>query len=307
MQPQADAGPALSITLNDEELALLRLTCDLFPNPESPLRYLEDERREPLDAEATYAALCEKRVLDECGVGGGSDLLARLLPVSECAARVSVTTREAGGQRRRDFYLADGAAVEYSRTADEHCMGPPQSEAELAGVLAATFCTQATATTRPLYLSAGDYLVFAVFARDVRAAPTPAASNDAMSIEEVLAYFDEPETKYVRTPNDDSWQRSVAALVEQKVLVAKDGGYELHPSLRPLARELTADHQVTVARFDFLDDHWLVRELNLYPTAESVFRLGSQPDGAVVIQELAAEQLLQKIAGLVSTLPNLLA
>ena len=45
------------VTLTDEELAFFRLTLDLFPAPESPLRYLQDDDREPADAEKTFGQL----------------------------------------------------------------------------------------------------------------------------------------------------------------------------------------------------------------------------------------------------------
>ena len=157
-------------------------------------------------------------------------------------------------------------------------------------------------------MSAGDYLVFAVFARDLRSRPEsePADDDSPMSIDEVLAYFDEPETKYIRTPNDDSWQQSVASLTASGVLVENDAGYELDGSLHDLAREIVADHQHTVTRFDFLDEQWLVREVSLYPTEGAVYRLGTGPDGAVTIQELSMASLADVLAGVITTLPSIL-
>ena len=51
-------------------------------------------------------------------------------------------------------------------------------------------------------------------------------------------------------------------------------GYELHPSYHPVARELVADHQHTLSRYDYLDEHWLVREVSLYPTTDALYRIG---------------------------------
>jgi hypothetical protein len=154
-------------------------------------------------------------------------------------------------------------------------------------------------------MSSGDYLVFAVFARDLRGAreDTPV---DAMSIDEVLAYFDEPEHKTARLPDDEAWQASVASLAKQRVLIEKNGNYELHSSLHALAREIVADHQHNIVRFDYLDDQWLVREVSLFPTPDSVYRLGTEPDGSVMIQELTASSLADVLANVVGTLPSLL-
>ncbi|MEO1173764.1 MAG: hypothetical protein AAFX94_17200, partial [Myxococcota bacterium] len=80
----------------------------------------------------------------------------------------------------------------------------------------------------------------------------------------------------------------------------------LHPSLHPLAREVTADRRSAVHRFDFLDDQWLMREVNLYPTLDTVYRLGTSPDGSVVVQELSVSGLERVLGRIVSTLPNLL-
>jgi aspartate/methionine/tyrosine aminotransferase len=61
--------------------------------------------------------------------------------------------------------------------------------------------------------------------------------------------------------------------------------------LHALARELVADHQHSIVLFDFLDDHWMVREVNLYQTNDSAYRIDTEPDGAVVIQEMSISQL----------------
>lgn len=289
-----------SLVLSDEELAFFRLTCELFTTPESPLRYLDEEAREPADIEQTYAALTDKKLMRDDGIGAVPELLSRLSVVGECGARVSVKARG-----RRDFYIAESASVEYNRANDAHTFGPVQSEFALAQVLARQFITQPSPKTQALRLSAGDYLVFAVFARDVRAAPAEAPFDDTMSLEEVLAYFDEPETKYVRTPSDDSWQQSVNALAGAGVLVSKKGGWELHASYHALARELAAEAQQTVMRFDFLDEQWLVREVNLYPTKDATFRLGTQSDGSVLIQELSTDELGKQLLSVVGTLPAL--
>ncbi len=291
------------LELSDDELAFLRLTCDLFTTPESPLRFLDDESREPRDLEEVFVKLTGKKLLRPDGAGAAPELLVRLQPVSECGARVTVTR---GSNERKDWYLGGGRAVEYTREEAAHRFGPSCGEADLAKAIIEGFKAAKSARITPLKLSSGDYLVFAVFARDVRGAQPAAASQDTMSIEEVLAYFDEPETKYVRTPSDDSWQQSVAALEKAGVLVKKGEGYELHPSYHNLAREIAADNQQVVSRLDFFEDQWLVRELNLYPAKDAVYRLGTQADGSVVIQELSAEQLQKMLVSIVTTLPNLL-
>ena len=295
-----------ALVLTTDELAFMRWTCDLFPTPESPLCFLDQDDLEPEDAAEVFAALERRGLLDDAGAGAAQHVRDRVQPVSECNARVSLASRDPDVSR--DFYVNADGGVEYRRESDAHRFGPVRSEPALAAELAQHFAAAVKESPRSLRMSAGDYLVFAVFARDVRAAPEPPTDGEApMSLDEVLAYFDEPETRIVRTPSDESWQASLAALGEQGVLLAGEDGYRLDPIWHPLAREIVADRQHTVTRFDFLDEHWLVREVSLYPTGESVYRLGTESDGSVLIEELSAATLADTVAGVVGTLPNLLS
>ncbi len=314
------------LTLSDEDLAFFRLTCDIFPVPESPLRYLQDKGIEPADPSINFAELLERDLLNATFSGASEDVRERIERVSECRARLVLRAGGDTGKIVGTHYILDNCGVEYSRTVNQHNFGPLCTEDSLVVELASKFPTQDKARTLALRMSAGDYLVFAVFAGDVRTKPavktaseksassekksSPTATTkddeEPMSIDEVLAFFDEPETKYVRTPSDDSWQQSVDALCEQGVLRKVNGGFELEEVFHPLACEVIADHQQTICRFDFLDEQWLVREVNLYPTADSVYRQGTEPDGSVVIQELSSDDLKKALSGVVSTLPNIL-
>ena len=239
-------------------------------------------------------------------MGAAKELADRLHAVGECSARVRATVREGARTRVRDFYLSEGTVVEYARREGDHEFGPRRSEGTLAAELARAVRAADKARLVPLRMSAGDYLVFAVFARDLRSSREAATGADTpMSLDEVLAYFDEPETRVVRTPNDETWQASVEELLRRGVLVAAGGGYALHADFHALAREIVADHQHTVVRFDFLDEQWLFREVSLYPSADAVYRLGSEVDGSVAIEELSSATLVDVIAEVVSSLPNL--
>jgi hypothetical protein len=293
------------LELTEDELAFFRMSFDLFPTLESPLRYLDDRDVEPADIEQTFGTLQSRGLLNPQGSGASDAVRDRLTPVAECSARVRVTVRMPDEKRMRDFYIAGASAVEYGGTTEQHHFGPARSETALAGELAQQFKTAPEGVSRSVRMSPGDYLVFAVFARDLRAVPEE-VPNDAMSIDEVLAYFDEPEHRTARVPDDEAWEASVKSLAQQRVLVEKPHGYELHSSLHALAREIVADHQHNVVRFDYLDDQWLVREVSLFPTPDSVYRLGTEPDGSVLIQELTASSLADVLANVVGTLPSLL-
>ncbi|MEO0811218.1 MAG: hypothetical protein AAFY60_00045 [Myxococcota bacterium] len=295
------------LVLSEEDLAFLRMVLEVFPVPESPLRFLDEEDREPADPGATFESLVSRGLFHESGGGATEELRARLGPVSECRARVSLNLRGEtnDSEEMHEFFVTESGAVQYSHTDSGHAFGRPTSEEELAARLAAMFHTAPEGSNRELRLSAGDYLAFAVFARDVRGQDEE-EPIDSMSVDEVLAYFDEPETPFVKSPNEDAWVESVDNLAKLRVLVKREHGYELHPTLHALARELTADRHSAVHRFDFLDDQWLMREVNLYPTQDTVYRLGTSNDGSVVIQELSVSGLESVLARIVSTLPNLL-
>lgn len=296
-----------NLILSDDDLAFLRMTCEAFPVPESPLIFLDEEDRLPKDPRQTYASLVEREYVRSDGTGAVESLRRRVLPVTECQARVSLALRgeTAGLDEYREYFVSEGLAVEYACTDSGHSFGSPVEERDLASLLSEKFRTAPEGGDRELRLSAGDYLVFAVFARDVRRADAE-ESPDTMSVEEVLSYFDEPESPFTNPPQGDSWSASVNSLAKLRVLVERDQGFELHPSLHPLARELAADRQSIVRRFDFLDDQWLMREINLYPTSDTVYRLGTSPDGSVVIQELSISGLERVFRGVVSTLPKLI-
>lgn len=293
------------LELGETDLAFYRLSCDLFPATESPLRYLDNEEKELDDSEAAFISLKERGLLNPSDSGASQGVLDRLTPVAECNARVTLVTH-GDTNATRDFYLAGDRGIEYRRDGAQHHFGPLRTEAALAAELAQHFKPAVEPASKGVRMSASDYLVFAVFARDVRQSPEPTNGEAPMSVDEVLSYFDEVETKVVRSPSDDTWVASIATLTASGVLVEAQDGYAMHPSLHAVAREIVADHEHTVTRFDFLDEHWLVREVSLYPTADAVYRLGSEPDGAVVIEELSTVSLADSLASVVGTLPNLL-
>ena len=297
---------AATIALCDAELAYLRFICELFPVSESPLHWLVHVDEEQGELAAIHAALAQRQLLGDDGIGASPDLAWCLKAVSECTARVSVVVEEHGSREQRDFYISARRAVQYQHTAaDSHLFGPAQDEVTLATELALALHAKPEPSTKRLELSAGDYLVFALFARDVRSAPAATGPDVAMSADEVLAHFDEPGGASGSGVADDSWQLSLRTLVDRGILIENAGSYELAASLHPLARELVADRRQTIVRVDYFDEHWLTREVHLYPTNDAVYRLGTQPDGAVVIEELSAAELEKRIRAVVTELAPL--
>jgi len=296
-----------ALMLSNDDLAFIRMLGELFPNLESPLRFIEDDDMEPHEPENVFNNFEERVFWDESSCATSQNLLERVLPVSECQARILCVERKSEDRKSRSFYFSEQSVVEYKRQGDEHHFVPVRSEAALCAEIAQRFVTRDKSKFPKVTMSSGDYLAFAVFARDLRSSQPQEDDQDSpMTLDEVLAFFDEPETKVVRMPNDDSWLNSVENLAQQNILVKSKEGYTIHPALCELAKQIVADNQYTVARFDYLDEQWLTREMNLYPTPESVYRLGSEPDGTVLLQELTTGTLADALSNIICTLPNIL-
>ena len=125
------------LSLSDDELALLRFTCDLFFVQESPLWSLDAAQREPRDYEAAYRSLVEKEVVDPHGFRVTDAALNRLAPLTECDARVvHVQKPPAGKIEQRDYFLLDDIAVQYASADGMHAIGEDKDPDELVAHLA---------------------------------------------------------------------------------------------------------------------------------------------------------------------------
>lgn len=171
--------------LSDEDVALLRWTCELFFVPESPLAFLDAEAREPKDFAGTYAELVKKGVLDDATFRLTDLALNRLAPLTECDARVVLMLPpERGGRARaRDFYLLDEIAVEYEEQDQFHTVGPDQDHQELVASLARRFMPRRSGGDYlNLKLTPGEFMVLSVLCHKTRQG-TPALSQDALLAE----------------------------------------------------------------------------------------------------------------------------
>ena len=59
-----------ALTLNNEDLAFIRMLGELFPNLESPLRFIEDEDLEPQEPEDVFKKFEERVFWDEKSAEG---------------------------------------------------------------------------------------------------------------------------------------------------------------------------------------------------------------------------------------------
>jgi hypothetical protein len=292
------------LRLADDEIAYLRYTCNLFFLPESPLYVFETEKREPKSFSATHDALAKKGLVDTETWRGNEEALSALQIVAECDARV-LWQRHAGDRRTvRDFYVASGAVAEFKRDAGAYWFSKEQTEAQLVEtVIAELNVSPHSEHLLDLVFSPGEYLVFAVFARDVRASAEP--KGDRMTLEEVLACFDD-ESDLPAIPRDSDFQRHTQSLVD-RALLSRDaaGSYTLASELHAFARGMSSETYDAFTRYDFIDEDWLIRETTVYPTSDSIYLLTSMPDGGVSVQELDSHKLNEVMAQAIATLPDI--
>jgi hypothetical protein len=275
------------LVLSDDEIALLRFTCDLFFVDESPLWSFESDQRAPADYAGSYQALVDRGVVDPHGFRITDDALNRIAPVTECDARiVHLETQDDGSVVQEDHWLLDEISVLYERHAlpggARHLFGHDLDADALVARLGRRLLPRRTpghrfdAILTPVEVLATSLLLTTAAARerrsladdDVRAllakvpaedAVLPAAGVQAVSL---LAFQKAKEPRSV-----DSVLR---ALLEKRVLTRDGTGVRVDGALATL-QGFTGRVRHTLVRTDFREDDWLVREVTFLPVDGSLF------------------------------------
>lgn len=292
-----------ALKLSEDELAFLRFTCGLFFLPESPLWFVEGEKREPKSFAQAHDLLVRKGLVDADTWRGKDEQLVPVQIVAECDGRVLWQRYADGNKEQRDFYVATGKLVEFGRDSHGFSFGGIKREQDLVDELVARFrATPAGGQLLDLVMTPGEYLVFAVFARDVR--EKKEAASDHMTVAEVLACF-EDEVSVAHVPRDSDFEKHTNTLSTRGLLFRDGAGnFALAKHLHAFARGLSSETYDALTRYDFIDDEWLIREATVYPADHAVYLLSSLADGSVSIRELDSEQLFEVIAQAVATLPD---
>jgi hypothetical protein len=316
------------LSLSDDELALLRFTCDLRFVEESPLYVIETEQREPQDYEGAYHSLVEKGVVDPHGFRITDDALNRLAPLTECDARVVHLTQPKDGPiEQLDYYLLDEIAVQYLAGDGRHAIGADMDPDELVAHLARRLVPRKSRGDRiDVQLEPLEYMAFAALVRATRGpepvplervrdvlgrAPTSAAVSE--SGPQLLAVMPPRGARAERTPVDDeetlllgdtTWDTALGALQRKGVLRGSAAGLALRPALVELARGLERHERHTFVRYDFGDGEWLMRETTLVPTDGGLYFVGTHPGGGMRLRELDGGQLRAGLASAVGPLPR---
>lgn len=318
------------LSLSDDELALLRFTCDLFFVEESPLYYLEAEAREPVDYEGTYQSLIDKDVIDPHGFRITDDALNRLAPLTECDGRVvHLVQRPGRPAEHTDYYVLDEIAVEYVRGEDAHAVGEDLDPDELTEHLARRLVPRkAAGDLLDLTLTTHELLALSVLARvsskeagfavDEEAArahladaqlsePTvvsgpPALSKVSVRAAGVAARVPEPSLLVTDTRIDLA--SGLVGLVAKGAVRVVDGVVTPRPALRTLLEGISSGERHTFVRHDFGEDEWLTRETTLFATDGGLFSLRLDGDGSVRLEEVDGARARAALARAVGTLPR---
>jgi len=303
------------LALSDDDLALLRFTCDLFFVEESPLWPFEAEPREPADYDASYRALVERRVIDPHGFRITDDALNRIAPVTECDARiVHVDTDDDGKVSQDDFWLLDEIAVPYE-VADagdgvRHVFGADLDAEALVARLGRRFIARRAGGARfdvtltPAEVLATSLLLATPSARTRRPLPDdearaalarvpsddvvlPAAGVHAVSL---MAMNRQKEPRGV--------DAVVRALVDKRVLQRRPEGLVIDSALLAL-QGFAGRRRHTLVRTDFREDDWLVREVTLLPVDGSLFSI-TPARGGFRVTELDGDSMHDVLRGAIA-------
>ncbi|MCC7070472.1 MAG: hypothetical protein IT383_04060 [Deltaproteobacteria bacterium] len=307
------------LALSDDELALLRFTCDLFFAEESPLYWMEEAQREPADYAAAYHSLVGRGIIDPHGFRITDDALNRIAPVTECDGRLTLVVQRADGTTTQsEQWLLDEIAVSYEKVADRHVFGPDRDQDEVVEEFARRFVPRRAGGDRvQLVLSATEMLALGqlleVAKADQRRDLAPAALKRA---------FAKPPPADQRPPTaplmplarrpvrartgalveDAVWDDALRGLLEKGAAILGGGALWLANGLLDLAtRPLGERH--TIVRTDFGDGDWFVRETTFVPVEGSLFFLGPRA-GGIAVEELDGERMRAALIDAVGPLPR---
>lgn len=301
------------LALTDDEIALLRFTCDLFFVAESPLWPFEAAQREPADYAVAYHALVERGIIDPREFRMADDALNRVAPVTECDARLVHLQSDARGDVSEAHHLLlDEIAVSYERAGDKHLFGDDLDTDELVETLARHFlprraggdlvdlqltALEMTALSVMLHLcrSCGSREVPMSAARDAFARPPPEDAplpvpGGAVPVPPSLLMQRRPQrARAGALLEEPRWDDALRGLVEKGALRVQGATLWVHSSLMDLAqRDVHVRH--SLVRTDFGDDEWFIRETTFLPVDGSLWWLGAR-GGFIALVELDGDRL----------------
>jgi hypothetical protein len=315
----------VTFVLTDDELALLRFTCDLFFVEESPLYFLEENPKDPADYGEAYRALVDKGIVDPSGFRITDDALNRIAPITECDGRIVYLAQEGTGDGsrlvERDFYLLDEIAVPYQHTEAGHIVGRDLDHDELLDHLARRLLPRRAGGDRlEVTLSPLELVALCRLSQPLPAAGAPltltrqqarqrlgtAPARQALdgltpSRLKVLAGAKRPPARLGPSAGligDDTWDAAVEGLLQRDVLSLDDSDVlTLRSRYTDAVRALGTSERHTFVRYDFGEDEWFLRETSFLVIDGSLFFLGAVPgdEGWLQLSELDGDGLKEAL------------
>lgn len=315
-----------TFVLTKPEVNLLRFTCDLYADEQSPLGPIL-VMEESSSLERAAASLVTRGLVDKGTFRPNRELVRRLLIVSEPDARiVLVEAQSTGSQRLVDSYIRAGACVQYRRIDDGHEVDAPTELEDLQETLLRRFSPRrSTGDFVDFSLSSTEYFAFSILAGDlvtrqsgaknrstsrirVRSSvddETPTVRNisyqgdegpgapvsgvfmdDGTPLDGLLRQLPPELRQGSHVPTEERWNEAIDALLAKEIIVESGNRYCLRPYLHDLAIGLANQQRVVLTRFDFGGDDWIVRDATFVAVPGSLFLVRALPDTAIRVVEL---------------------
>ena len=309
------------LSLNHDEIALLRYTCDLAFVEESPFFVFESEAREPEDYAQSYRSLVSKQVIDPYEFRITDAALNRLAPVTECDARL-IHLKQAPNSKAVEshYWLLDEIAVELVQGEAGYALGTDLDPMELIEHCARRVTPRKSVGDRlAITLTHAELLVLGVLAR----ASSP-ANGFALNENEARARLGQEELSEhtvvtrptalsavgVRTSDalqlaDDADSISMslididlalAGLIDKGTITLRNGLIQPRPGLANLLEEIRGGTRHTWVRMDFGDGNWLVRETTLFEGAGALYSLRMDDEDLIRLEEVDGNRLRRNLA-----------
>lgn len=309
------------LSLNHDEIALLRYTCDLVFVEESPLYAFESEAREPGDYAQSYRSLVSKKVIDPYEFRITDAALNRLAPVTECDARL-IHLKQAPHEAAIEthYWLLDEIAVELVQGEAGFAVGTDLDPMELIEHSARRVTPRKSVGDRmSITLTHAELLVFGVLAR----ASSP-ANGFALNEHEARARLGQEqlsEHTVVTRPtalsavgvrasdalqladDADSLSMSVididfalAGLIDKGAITLANGTIRPRSAMANLLESIRGGTRHTWVRIDFGDGNWLVRETTLFEGAGALYSLRMDDEDLIRLEEVDSNRLHRNLA-----------
>jgi hypothetical protein len=281
------------LVLTDDELALLRFTCDLFFVDESPLWPFDANPKEPTNHQHVYDALVARDVINPHEFQITDAALNRIAPVTECEAQLVHVFHDGHTTHSWQYFFLDDIGVAYEQPLPgKHTFGDDMESTAIATRISRGIePRRAGGQLLDVVLPANELVVLASLLCRLKPGARQLSSADVQKAltrpipDALLAHT----TMRPRARRSPTWHQTLNGLVERKLVQWAGDDVEVAPALRVLA-QLSRWPRHTFARVDYCDDERAFREVTFVQGAGSLFCIGPSR-GHMAILELDGTRL----------------